>query len=108
MMAVVVSAVGEIADREFVSPLRILVRSFRWSRDQWKAKAGRMKAEVKRLKVNVHDVQLSRASWRERAEAAEGELAMLRVRMAALTDAPARHAEAPPAPKKRRVTSGSR
>ncbi len=69
MMSVVVAAVGECEDPGFVSPLRILVRSFRWSRDQWKAKAGRLMAEVKRLKSeNVHDVQLSRTSGRERAE----------------------------------------
>ena len=108
VMAVLIEAVGGGAGREFLSPLRILVRSFRLSRDQWKAKAGRMKAEVKRLKVNVHDVQLSRAAWRERAEVAEGELAALRLRMAAMTETPARQAEAPLAQKKRRVTSASR
>ena len=102
-MAVVVAAVGECADREFVSPLRILVRSFRSSRDKWKVKAGRMKAEVKRLKVNVHDVQLSRASGRARAEVAEGELAALRARMAAMTETPARHVEAASSQKKRQA-----
>ena len=100
-MAVLMEAVGGGEGRELLSPLRILVRSFRLSRDTWKAKAGRMKAEVKRLKVSVHDVQLSRATWRERAEVAEGELA-------AMTEAASRNTEAPPAQKMRRVTSGSR
>ena len=101
-MAVLAVTVAEVAGggegREYLSPWRVLARSFRWSRDRWKAKAGRMKGEVKRLKVNIHDVQLSRASWRERAEAAEGELAALRLRMAGLT-------AAPPAQKKRRSAS---
>ena len=83
MMAVVEAAVGGSEVREYVSPWRILARSFRASRDKWKAKAGRMKADRKRLKVSVHDVQQSRATWRQRAEAAERELAALRARMAA-------------------------
>lgn len=87
-MAVVAAAMGGGDVREFVSPLRILVRSFRLSRDQWKAKSVHLKVEVKRLKVNVHDVQQSRAAWRQRAEAAERELAALRARMAAPTAAP--------------------
>ena len=87
-MAVVAAAVGGGEVREFLSPSRILVRSFRASRDKWKAKSGRMKADVKRLKVNVSDVQQSRATWRQRAEAAESELAALRLRMAALTETP--------------------
>ena len=87
-MAVVAAALGGGGVREFVSPLRILVPSFRASRDKWKAKSGQMKAEVKRLKVNVYDVQQSRATWRQRAEAAESELAALQARMAALTEAP--------------------
>ena len=81
--------------REFLSPLRILVRSFRMSRDKWKAKAGRLKVDMKRLKVNVHDLQKSRASWRVRAEVAEGELAALRVRMAGLTESPSLNTESP-------------
>ena len=87
-MVVVAAAVGGGEVREFVSPLRILVRSFRSSRDKWKAKSGHMKAEVKRLKVNVSDVQQSRATWRQRAEAAESELAAMQARRAALTEAP--------------------
>lgn len=86
-MAVMAATMGGGDVREFVSPLRILVRSFRSSRDKWKAKSGQMKVEVKRLKVNVHDVQQSRAMWRQRAEAAESELAALQARMAVLTEA---------------------
>ena len=67
--------------------MRILVRSFRASRDKWKAKSGHMKVAVKRLKVNVSDVQQSRATWRPRAEAAERELAAMQARLAALTEA---------------------
>ena len=86
-MVVVAAAVGGGEVREFVSPLRILVRSFRASRDKWKAKSGQLKVEVKRLKVNVYDVQQSRATWRQRAEAAERELAAMQARLAALTEA---------------------
>lgn len=100
-MAAVAEVVGGGEVRDFLSPLRILVRSFRLSRDKWKAKAVRLKVEVKRLKVSVHDVQQSRASWRARAEAAEGELAALRLRMAALTESAS---EVPPQ-KKRRAAS---
>ncbi len=106
-MAVLAVTVAEVVGgdegRASLSPWRVLVRSFRWSRDKWKAKAGRMKGAIMRRKVSVHDVQLSRAAWRVRAEVAEGELAALRVRMAALTEAASLHAEAPPAPKKRRA-----
>ena len=86
-MAVVAAAMGGCEVREFVSPLRILVRSFRSSRDQWKAKSGQWKAEVKRLKVNVYDVPQSRAIWRQRAEVAESELAALRAQTVAPTEA---------------------
>ena len=96
IMAVVVEAVGGGEVCEFLSPLRILVRSFRWSRDQWKGKAGRRKVEVKRLKVSLHDVKKSRATWRVRAEAAEGELAALRARTATPAEAPSPNIEAPP------------
>lgn len=86
-MADLVESEGQVAGREFLSPLRILVRSFRMSRDKWKAKAGQLKVDLKRLKVSVHDVQLSRAAWRERAEKAEGELAALRAQMATSAEA---------------------
>lgn len=99
-MAVFVEAVGGVEGREFLSPSRILARSFRLSRDKWKAKAGRAKADVKRLKVNVHDLQKSRSNWRERAESAESKLAAMPAGTAALTEA------APQ--KKRRAASASR
>lgn len=100
MAAVAVGASGSDV-RQFVSPLRILVRSFRASRDRWKAKAVRIKTDVKRLKVSVHDVQQSRAMWRQRAEAAEQELVALREQMAART------ASAPEASLKKSVRAAS-
>ena len=87
-MAVVAEVVGGGAVRGFVSPLRILARSFRLSRDKWKAKSVQMTEDVKRLKVSVYDVQQSRATWRQRAEAAESELAALPARTATPTEAP--------------------
>ena len=100
-MAVLVESEGLSEGREFLSPLRILVRSFRRSRDKWKAKAGQWRVDNKRLKVSVHDVKLSRAAWRARAEEAEGELAALRARTA---PSAAPLAEVPPK-KKRRAAS---
>lgn len=100
-MAVLIESEGPSEGREFLSPLRILVRSFRVSRDKWKAKASQLRVDIKRLKVSVHDVQLSRAAWRERAEKAEGELAALPARTA---PSAAPSAEAAPQ-KKRRAAS---
>ena len=101
-MAVVAVGASESDVRQFVSPLRILVRSFRASRDRWKAKAGRLKTEVKRWKVSVPDVQQSRARWRQRAEAAEQELVALRAQTPARTAA---SPEASPPPKSVRAAS---
>ena len=86
-MAVLVESEGPSEGQGFRSPLRILVRSFRMSRDKWKAKAGQLRVELKRLKVSVHDLQQSRAAWRVRAEQAEGELAALRARTAPSAEA---------------------
>ena len=88
MMAVLEAVVGGGEVREYVSPGRILARSFRLSRDKWKAKTGRVKADVMRLKVSVHDLQLSRATWRQRAEAAESELAALQAERATSAESP--------------------
>jgi hypothetical protein len=45
-------------------------------------------AEIKRMKVSVHDVQQSRATWRQRAEAAERDLAAMQVLIAVQTESP--------------------
>ena len=50
----------------FRSPMRKLVRFFRASRDRWKEKCQRAKAESKRLANQVRAVQKSRAHWKGR------------------------------------------
>ena len=53
------------------------------SRDGWKAKYKRLKADAKRLQNRVNDVTRSRESWRRRAERLEAENVALREQQAA-------------------------
>ena len=69
----------------FKSPLRILVRSFRSSRDNWKQKCLRTKKDIKRFKNKAADAVKSRDQWKqkfqqlqEQTESLEAELAQLR------------------------------
>ncbi len=82
------AAQGDLASLK--SPVRVLARFFRKSRDNWKGKYQRVKREFKRLQVQVCDVRHSRETWKERAKASrvradalEKELAELKVRLAA-------------------------
>jgi hypothetical protein len=52
-----------------------LVYWLKKSRDAWKAKYVKLKAEVHRMKVRVADVLNSRQRWRERAEVSEAKVA---------------------------------
>jgi SMC interacting uncharacterized protein involved in chromosome segregation len=61
------------------------------SRDRWKQKYKRLKADAKRLQNRVNDMARSRASWRERAERSEAENAALREQQAALKKGGRRH-----------------
>jgi mannitol-1-phosphate/altronate dehydrogenase len=49
----------------FRSPMRKLVRFFRASRDRWKEKCQRAKAESKLLGNQVRAVEKSRAHWKQ-------------------------------------------
>ena len=51
----------------FKSPLRVLVRAFRMSRDQWKSKYMVLKAEIKRFKNQAADARRSREKWQSKA-----------------------------------------
>ncbi len=69
----------------FKSPLRILVRSFRRSRDNWKQKCLRAKKDIKRFKNKASDAVKGRDQWKrkfermqERTESLEAELAQRR------------------------------
>ena len=75
------------------SPLRILVRSFRRSRDKWKQKDMGLKSEIKRFKNQAADARRSREQWKSKAEGLlaevrrrESELDQFRFREAAETD----------------------
>ena len=72
-----IGAATEVNTRKFRSPTRILVRSFRMSRDNWKEKYQELQKKLKRLQVQAYDACKSRDSWRERAKNAEGEVAKL-------------------------------
>ena len=79
---------GDLASLK--SPVRVLARFFRKSRDNWKGKYQRVKQEFKRLQVQVCDVRQSRETWKERAKASqvladalEKEVAELKARLAA-------------------------
>lgn len=61
----------------FKSPLRILVRSFLRSRDNWKQKYMAIKAEIKRYKNQAADVRRSREKWRVQAQAFEAQIRRL-------------------------------
>jgi chromosome segregation ATPase len=52
----------------FKSPLRLLLRFFRKSRDQWKDKAIERRAKLKDLEDKVRDIDRSRAGWKSKAQ----------------------------------------
>lgn len=62
---------------EFKSPLRMLVRFFRRSRDNWKQKYMGIKTEIKRHKNQAADARRSREQWKAKAELLEAKLQRL-------------------------------
>lgn len=64
-------AVESDACSKFKSPLRILVRCFRRSRDKWKRKYLELRTEIKRYKNQAGDARRSRAEWKKKAQAFE-------------------------------------
>jgi hypothetical protein len=93
-------SVAQVASgtRRYRSPNRILVRSFRIGRDNWKAKHHAVQAELEQTRQLSAERGVSRDRWRDecaaavgRAEAAESlaaqrltEVEQLRVRLAEL------------------------
>jgi chromosome segregation ATPase len=85
----------------FRTPVRILLPKLLKSRNGWKAKSDRRKAELKAAKIKIRDCSTSRDRWRqqteqleeetrqlrERAEEAERELEKTRAALAQLEDA---------------------
>jgi chromosome segregation ATPase len=85
----------------FRTPVRILLPKLLKSRNGWKAKSDRRKAELKAAKIKIRDCSASRDRWRsqteqlevqnrqlrQRAEQAERELAQTQAALAQLQDA---------------------
>ena len=85
----------------FRTPVRILLPKLLKSRNGWKAKSDRRKAELKAAKIKIRDCSASRDRWRqqtqqleeenrqlrERAEQADRELAQTRALLTQLEDA---------------------
>lgn len=65
----------------FRTPLRILVPKLLKSRDDWKAKSHRRKAQLKAANVKIRDVSASRDMWRERTEQLQEENRQLQERL---------------------------
>ena len=53
---------------ELKSPLRILVRFLRRSRDKWKVKCSAVKSDIKRFQNPAADARRSRESWKPKAQ----------------------------------------
>src|SRR5882672_1541178 len=52
----------------FRTPVRILLPKLLKSRNDWKAKSDRRKAQVKAAKIKIRDCSASRDMWRQRTE----------------------------------------
>lgn len=64
----------------FRTPVRILLPKLLKSRNGWKAKSDRRKAELKAAKIKIRDCLASRNMWRERSERLDEESRQLRER----------------------------
>jgi chromosome segregation ATPase len=64
----------------FRTPVRILLPKLLTSRNGWKAKSDRRKAELKAAKIKIRDCSASRDRWRQRTEQLEEEARPLRER----------------------------
>jgi len=69
---------GEGSRRTYVTPRWVQAWFLKRSRDNWKTKYQRLKADAKRLQDRVNDVTKSRESWRQQVRALETENAALR------------------------------
>jgi septal ring factor EnvC (AmiA/AmiB activator) len=76
----------------YSSPPHVLIRSFRLSRDRWKDKHQRLKADLKYQKNRIADLTKSRDRWRQQAEQARLQVAALNAQLA-----PVPRLEPPPA-----------
>ena len=64
--------------KTYKSPVRKLVRFFKKSRDQWKAKCLEAKATAKGLQHRIRYLERSKVEWKTRAKELEKELARMK------------------------------
>jgi uncharacterized protein YlxW (UPF0749 family) len=64
-------------ERQYKTGYRIQAWFLRRSRDKWKRKYKKLKADAKRLENRVNDVTRSRGGWRRKAEQLAAENAAL-------------------------------
>jgi chromosome segregation ATPase len=65
----------------FSTPVRILLPKLLKSRNDWKAKSHRRKAELKSAKIKSRDLSASRDMWRQRTEQLQEENRQLQERL---------------------------
>lgn len=63
---------------KYKSPISRLVRIFKKSRDQWKARANQKQKRLRGLEIQVRDLSRSRERWKEKAKQAQQELDQLK------------------------------
>ena len=66
------------AEIVYKSPTRKLVRFFKRSRDQWKAKCLEVKSTTKGLRHRIRYLEQSKAQWKTKAKELEKELARMK------------------------------
>jgi hypothetical protein len=64
--------------KEYKSPRRKLVKFFKISRDQWKAKCSDAKVTVKKQKNRIRFLEASKDKWKSKAIELEKELARMK------------------------------
>ena len=69
---------AEADHRTYKSPQRKLVKFFHTSRAQWKGKCRAAKADLKKLKRQLHGMAERQQRWQSRVQALEEELTRLR------------------------------
>jgi len=67
--------------QNFRTPVRILLPKLLKSRNDWKAKSDRRKAQLKAAKIKIRDCSASRDMWRQRTEQLQEENRQLQERL---------------------------
>ena len=65
----------------YLSPWRVLARTFEKSRDRWKAKYKVLQERIKAFRTEVRDLRRSCDRWRAKAETFQRQLEELRAEM---------------------------